>query len=245
LTSTGADRSNPSSSLVASPVSVTSKIFSPVLVTDRKSKDDNQGKLRKINASLVSFIFEQILIALDPLAHQRILHRRIHSDPIFPIPKDNPYFVQNNRSQVTSPVPSAAVLNDFNTSEAGSVPSVSYFQPDTYGSYGSSYDSRGDLFDASALLYRNKQPKFTLNQPTEPEDNRHSRSSQITLTNEQDGPFYHHRRLSPVVNHEDTILSTTSTSPMEQSVITTTTTDYPTRSNPLVRFREERQMESL
>ena len=182
-----------------------------------------------------------IVISSDSLAHRRIVHRRIHSDPIFSIPKDNNHFVQNNRSQVTSPVPTAAVLNDFNTSEAGSVPSVSYFQPDTYGSYGSSNDSRGDLSDASALLYRNRQPKVPLNQPPEPEDNRHSKSSQITLINEDDGPLYHHR-LSPVVNHEDTILSTTSTSPMDQSVIVTTT-DNPTRSNLFFAIQMEESAE--
>ena len=112
----------------------------------------------------------------------------------------------------------------FKEKQQENVPNISYFPSDECGSYGSSYDSRGDMFDQT------KQTKLTLGQPTNLENNhRQSISSQITLIDERDNNLYSNR-LSPVINNDDTILSTNSTSPMDQSV-TTSTSDYPTRSN--------------
>ena len=40
--------------------------------------------------------------SLDPITQQRILHRRIHSDPLFSFSKDS---INLNRARVTSPPP--------------------------------------------------------------------------------------------------------------------------------------------
>lgn len=108
------------------------------------------------------------------------------------------------------------------TQQQDTIPSISYLQTEEYGSYASSYDSRGDTFDHT------KQTKLTLGQSTNSENNnRHSISSQITLIDEQDNSLYSNH-LSSNINNDDTILSITSTSPTEQSTIMSTN-DYPTR----------------
>jgi hypothetical protein len=102
------------------------------------------------------------------------------------------------------------------------IPSISYFQTEEYGSYGSSYDSRGDIFDQT----KQQPAKLTLGQSeTNP---RLSVSSQITIIDEPDNNLFNNR-LSPIMNNDDTILSTNSTSPTDQSMIISTN-DYPTRS---------------
>ena len=156
-----------------------------------------------------------ISLHLDPFAHQRLLHRRIHSDPIFSLDKE-PLSSSPKRTGIES------------------IPSVSYIQPDTCGSYGSSYDSRGDLSETSGnSIYRNKSMKMPqIEQSTLFNENiRHSKSSQMTLTNDEENSFDQHR-LSPSIIPDDTMFSTQSNSPMEQSVITSSNAEYPPmRSN--------------
>ncbi|CAF0939960.1 unnamed protein product [Rotaria sordida] len=177
---------------------------SPYIVTNKKSKDDIPQKF-------------------DSLIPQRILHRRIHSDPIFSIPKDS---INLNRSRVASPSP-MSIYDDNPFQRQNNIPNISYIQSDEYGSYGSSYDSRADIFD------QNKQTKLTLGQSTNFENNtinnnRQSISSEITLIDEQDNDLYRNR-LSTLINNDETILSNNSTSPMDQSV-TISTNGYPTRT---------------
>jgi hypothetical protein len=151
----------------------------------------------------------------DSITQQPILHRRIHSDPSFSFPKDSTNF---NHLRVRSPLP--IPIHDENKT----IPSISYYQSDECGSYGSSYDSRGDIVD------QNKQPKLTLGQSTHLEINpRQSISSEITLIDEQDSNLYNNN-LSPIINNDEATLSINSTSPMDRSVIMSTS-DYPTRSN--------------
>jgi hypothetical protein len=161
------------------------------------------------------------IISIDPIAQQRILHRRIQSDPIFSLPKDS---TNLNRFRVTSPPP-IPTYDELKSTQEENIPSISYFQTEECGSYGSSYDSRADIFD------QNKQPtKLTLGQSTHSEsNNRQSISSQITLIDEQDNNLFSNR-LSPINTNDETILSINSTSPTDQSV-TTSTIEYPTRSN--------------
>ncbi|CAF0774810.1 unnamed protein product [Adineta ricciae] len=168
------------------------KTFSPIFVSADKTTDDIQEKLH-------------------PLAHQRTLHRRIHSDPVFSVPKDS---LSSNRLRVTSPPPTP--IHDENKN----IPSISYFQSDECGSYGSSYDSRGDILDQS------KQMKLTLGQSTSSQTHRQSISSDVTLIDEKN----HNNRSSPSFTNEETTLSTSSTSPMDQSFTTFSTNDHPTRS---------------
>jgi hypothetical protein len=159
---------------------------------------------------------------LDPITQQNILHRRIHSDPIFSIPKDS---TDLNRSCIVSPPPPSSsnlFFDDIQNKQQEIIPSISYCQTEEYGSYSSSYDSRADIVD------QNKQPKLTLGQSANSDNNRESISSQITLINEQDNSLYDHR-LSPILNNDETILSMASTSPIDRSV-TISTTDYPIRS---------------
>lgn len=155
-------------------------------------------------------------------AQQRILHRRIHSDPTFCIPKD---LNNRNRSRVASPVPSDLPTYDENESQpASNIPSISYFQSDECGSYGSSYGSRGDIFD------QNKQPKLTLGKATKLESpSRPSVSSEITIIDDSTNASYDNRS-SSTMNNDETVFSAGSTSPMDRSV-TLSTNDYPTRSN--------------
>jgi len=171
------------------------------------------------------YLFEiKSIIPLDSTDQQRVLHRRIHSDPLFSFPKDSSNL---NRSCIISPLPPSSSIpfdDEIKIKEQEIIPSISYFQSDEYGSYASSYDSRGDMFD------QNKQPKLTLGQSINSENNnRQSISSQITLIDEKDDNLYNNR-LSPIINNDDTILSITSTSPTDQSV-TMSTSDYPIRSN--------------
>jgi hypothetical protein len=159
---------------------------------------------------------------LDSIAQQRVLHRRIHSDPLFSFPKDS---TDLNRLRVVSPIP---FYDDIRTKQQENIPNISYFQSDEYISYPSSYDSRGDISD------QNKQTKLTLGQSINIENNHNNRqsiSSQITLIDEQDNSLYNNC-LSPIINNDDTILSITSTSPTDRSV-TMSTNDYPIRSNLL------------
>jgi hypothetical protein len=192
---------------------------SSIIVTNEKSKDDTQQKLR-IKKNFYVNSLNKIIYFLDPIAQQRVLHRRIHSDPLLSIPKDS---IDLNCSRVVSPPP-IPFYDDIKTKQQDTIPSISYLQTEEYGSYSSSYDSRGDTFD------QNKQTKLTLGQSTNIENNnRESISSQMTLTDEQDNSLYSNH-LSPITNNDDAILSITSTSPTEQSG-TMSTTDYPIRSN--------------
>ncbi|UJR31583.1 hypothetical protein I4U23_019070 [Adineta vaga] len=188
------DLTSPSNNLPSPP----SKIFSPIIVSNDTTKDDSRQKLH-------------------PLAQQRILHRRIHSDPIFSLPKDS---LNLNRLRVTSPPPPSIPMHDENKN----IPSISYFQSDECGSYGSSYDSRGDICD------QNKQTRLTLGQATNLRTNRQSISSEITLIDEKD---QNNQSSSSVINNEETALSTNSTSPMDQSFTTFTTNDSPIRASRL------------
>ncbi|CAF2923713.1 unnamed protein product [Rotaria sp. Silwood2] len=186
---------------------ILSSSSSPIVVTNKKSNDDIPQKF-------------------DSLIQQRILHRRIHSDPIFSIPK---YSINSNHSRVASPSPTS-ICDESQLKRQTNIPSISYFQSDEYGSYGSSYDSRVDIFD------QNKPTKLTLGQSTNFEhnnnnnnnDNRQSMSSEITLIDEQNNNLYKNR-LSTLINNDETILSMNSTSPMDQS-ITISTNDYPIRT---------------
>lgn len=161
---------------------------------------------------------------LDPLAQQNSLHRRIHSDPIFSIPKES---TSLNRSCVVSPPPpsSSPSFDEIPSKQQEAIPSISYIQTEECGSYASSYDSRGDTFD------QNKQPKIILEQSLNSDNNRQSISSQITLVDEHDSLYEH--QLSSIPNTDETILSTTSTSPMDRSA-TISTIDYPTQSKILL-----------
>lgn len=136
-------------------------------------------------------------------AHQRIVHRRNQSDPIF-------------RLQKNSPSPSNIVVSD-------ALPTVSYTQPDTYGSYGSSYDSRADLTETNGLICRNKSStRTTVNDQQSNENQRQSISSQMTLTNPDENSLDQtQHRLSPLLMQDDTMFSTNSNSPQEQCVIDT------------------------
>ncbi|CAF1321605.1 unnamed protein product [Adineta steineri] len=175
--------------------SATTNLSSSVVISNEKSKDDIQQKIH-------------------PLTQHRILHRRIQSDPLFLVSKDSIPF---NRLRVTSPPP--MLIHDENKT----IPSISYFQSDECGSYGSSYDSRGDICE------QNKQTKLTLGQSTRPfSNNRQSISSEITLIDEKDNKNV----LSSTANNDESIISTNSTSPMDQS-FTTSTTDYQTRTSRL------------
>lgn len=160
------------------------------------------------------------MISLDPFAQQRVLHRRIHSDPSFSFQKQS---IGVGRLRVASPPPLA--MNDENNSiRQANIPSISYVQSEECGSYGSSYDSRADMYD------QNKQTKLTLGQSTNLDnDSRQLMSSQITLIDEQNNNLYS-SQLSSIVNNGETLLSVNSTSPTDQS-ITTSTNDYPTRGN--------------
>jgi len=159
------------------------------------------------------FLLNKINYFLVPIAQQRILHRRIHSDPLFSFPKDS---TNSNHLRVVSPPP-IPFYDELRTKQQETIPNISYFQSDEYISYPSSYDSRGDLSD------QNKQTNI--------ENNRQSISSQITLIDEQDNSLYNNG-LSPIKDNDDTILSITSTSPTNRSV-TISTNDYPIRSNLL------------
>lgn len=161
------------------------------------------------------------VLYLDPLARQNSLHRRIHSDPLFPILKDA---TQQNRSCADSPIPSEnSFLDDLAIKQDESIPSISYSQTEEYSSYPSSYDSRGG--DATVGT---KQTKLTMGQSSNAEQNRHSISSQITLIDEQDQSLYDHH-LPSISNNDETSLSLASTSPRDRSA-TMSTIDYPTRS---------------
>jgi hypothetical protein len=189
---------------------------SSVIIPNEKSQDDIQQKLRRRK---ILFEKNRMNSFLDPLTQQRILHRRIQSDPLLSIPKDSTTL---NGSSVISPSP-IPFYDEMKIKQQGTIPSISYTQSDECSSYSSSYDSRGDLFD------QNKQIKLTLEQSTNSENNnRQSISSQITLIDEQDNNSYHHR-LSPIINNDDTILSINSTSPIDQSM-TMSTTENHTRS---------------
>ncbi|CAF2050805.1 unnamed protein product [Rotaria magnacalcarata] len=178
---------------------------SSIVASNGKSKDDTQQKLRS-------------------LGQQRILHRRIHSDPIFSIPKDS---ISANRSRVASPSPLDQSIYDENVAQPQyNIPNISYFQSDEYDSYGSSYGSRGDIFD------QNKQTKITLGKATDSKSpNRQSISSEITIIDEPTNALYTNR-LSTIMNNDETVLSVGSTSPMDRS-ITMSATDYPTRTSRL------------
>jgi hypothetical protein len=155
--------------------------------------------------------------SLDPLVQQNSLHRRIHSDPIFPIPKES---TSLNRSYVVSPPttpPPNSDLVEIPKKQPEIIPSISYIQTEEYGSYASSYDSRGDLFD------QNKQQKLTQD-PSSNSDNRQSITSQMTLTDERESLYD-----NSILTNDETVLSTTSTSPMERSA-TISTIDSTTRS---------------
>lgn len=159
-----------------------------------------------------------LTLFLDPFAHQNSLHRRIHSDPLLPIQK-NP--IELNRSCVDSPIPTEnSFLDDLSIKQEESIPSMSYSQTEDYGSYPSSYDSRG-----GENIETRKQPKLTLGKANNSEQNRHSISSQITLVDEQDQSLYDHH-LPTIGNNDETSLSIASTSPRDRS----TTIDYSTRS---------------
>lgn len=145
------------------------------------------------------------------LVHQRILHRRIRSDPVFSIPKDAANF---NRARVTSPPPTPL------HADSKTIPTISYFQTDECGSYGSSYGSRGDVYE------QNKETKLTLGHPTAFSANRLSVSSEVTIIDDKDDI----QRSSPIPPHDESALSTSSVSPMEQSFMTTTS-DQPARGN--------------
>ena len=157
---------------------------------------------------------------LDPFSHQRVLHRRIHSDPVFSLPTDSGQAI---RSRVISALPTSIVDGSVDN-QPNSIPSISYLQSDDCGSYGSSYDSRGDLAEHTASQARPKPSRL----PTAPaaETNRQSISSQITLIDEDD---LFPDPLSTLHHPDDGPFSISSSSPMEQSV-TTSTGDYPTRS---------------
>jgi hypothetical protein len=114
-----------------------STMSSSVIIPNEKSQDDIQQKLH-------------------PLTQQRILHRRIQSDPLLSIPKNSTTL---NGSSVISPSP-IPFYDEMKIKQQGTIPSISYTQSDECSSYSSSYDSRGDLFD------QNKQIKLTLEQST-------------------------------------------------------------------------------
>ena len=164
------------------------------------------------------------MFSLDPLVQQNSFHRRIHSDPIFPIPKES---TNHNRSYVaTPPTPNSnSDLVEIRNKPPEIIPTVSYIQTEEYGSYASSYDSRGDIFD------QNKQQKLTQDQSSNSDNTRQSISSQMTLTDERDSLYDH---------NDETVLSTTSTSPMERST-TISTIDYPTtKSKNFVSYFDQR-----
>ena len=144
-----------------------------------------------------------------------MLHRRIHSDPVFSSPNDSS---QASRSRVVSTLPTP--IADGN--QLNPIPSISYLQPDDCGSYGSSYDSRGDLAEHAPSQKPSRLPTASA-----AESNRQSISSQITLIDEDD---LFPDPLSTLNNPDDGgLFSISSSSPMEQSV-TTSTGDYSTRS---------------
>ncbi|CAF1237855.1 unnamed protein product [Rotaria sp. Silwood1] len=180
---------------------------SPIVVTNKKLNDEK----------------------FDSHIKQRILHRRIQSDPIFSIPKD---LINSNHSRVASPSPTPIIDDENQFKRQTNIPNISYFQSDDYGSYSSSYDSRIDIFD------QNKQTKLTLGQSNNLEqhnnnnNNRQSISSEITLIDEQNhnnNNNLYTNHLSTLVNNDEGILSINSTSPMDQS-ITTSTNDYSIRT---------------
>lgn len=187
------------------------KVVPSLLVTEKLSRDDYQEKLRRILPDECCFANFSLSCqsSADPFAQQRILHRRIQSDPIF---------TQEKESSSASPPSSSSPSSNVPVPDA--IPAVSYTQPDTCGSYGSSYDSRADLIETAGSIYRNKSRSLVNEQSNE--NVRHSTSSQITLTNEAENSFDQANRLSPVLNQDDTMFSTHSNSPQEQCVIRST-----------------------
>ncbi|UJR15102.1 hypothetical protein I4U23_002069 [Adineta vaga] len=116
------------------------------------------------NAAVSKLSVDDSQYKVFPVAQRRILHRRIHSDPIFHVP-NNP----NNYSHVTSSV----LLHEISFNNQENSPNVSYSCE-----YGSSYDSRTDSFlsiEQSLPLESNK---------------RQSISSKITLIDEEENQFY-------------------------------------------------------
>ncbi|CAF1168740.1 unnamed protein product [Adineta ricciae] len=106
-------------------------------------------------------------------AKHRILHRRIHSDPVFHVP-NNP----DNFSHVTSSV----LLHEISLNDNENFASASYSCE-----YGSSYDSRTNSF-------------LSIEQSLLPDSKRQSISSKITLIDGEENQFYQSSKFPTVSN---------------------------------------------
>jgi len=121
---------------------------------------------------------------------------------LFPNLKDS---LNPHPHRVLSPTPTSYLIETDKT-----IPNISYLQTDECSSYASSYDSRGDHIDGTKSSIINSETNTHTN-------NRESISSQITLVNENDEKTLYENRLSPISNQDESYLSTTSTSPTDQS----------------------------